>query len=91
MCPRHVPLRCFDSTENSISEGEPMSLRFLRSLILGASLLSIVQIGHALQVGDIAPDFSLPSTGSSGNSRLSDFVGKKSVVIFTYNGAFQRI
>ena len=46
-----------------------------------------VPAAHALQVGDKAPDFSLPAAGG-GNVRLSDFAGKKSVVIFTYIGAF---
>lgn len=66
-----------------------MSLRLLRSLLAGALLALASQAGYALQVGDKAPDFSLPSTGPN-NIRLSDFAGKQSVVIFFYNGAFTK-
>lgn len=66
-----------------------MYLRMLRSLLMGAALLLAAQPGFALQVGDKAPDFSLPST-KGGNIRLSDFAGKQSVVIFTYIGAFTK-
>ena len=45
---------------------------------------------YALQVGDKAPEFSLPST-KGGNVKLSDFAGKQSVVIFTYVGAFTKL
>ncbi len=60
----------------------------LRLLLAGALLLAS-QAGLALQVGDKAPDFSLPSTGPN-NVRLSDFAGKKSVVVFFYIGAFTK-
>ena len=67
-----------------------MYLRMLRSLLVGTALLLATQAGYALQVGDRAPDFSLPSTTTSGNIRLSDFAGKKSVVVFFYIGAFTK-
>jgi thioredoxin-dependent peroxiredoxin len=41
----------------------------------------------ALQVGEKAPDFSLPATTADKIS-LADFVGKKPVVVFFYIGAF---
>lgn len=66
-----------------------MFLRKLKSLLLGAALLLAAQASYALQVGDKAPDFSLPSTSGT-NVRLSDFAGKQSVVIFTYYAAFTK-
>jgi peroxiredoxin len=63
-----------------------------RQLFL-AALLSSVLLGlgasHvlALQVGDKAPDFSLPATTAEA-IKLADFVGKKPVVVFFYIGAF---
>jgi peroxiredoxin len=41
----------------------------------------------ALQVGDKAPDFSLPAT-TGGEIKLADYVGKKPVVVFFYIAAF---
>ena len=41
----------------------------------------------ALQVGDRAPDFSLPGTTAERIS-LADFVGKRPVVVFFYLYAF---
>ena len=41
----------------------------------------------AVQVGDKAPDFSLPATNAERVS-LADFVGKKPVVLFFYLYAF---
>ena len=64
-------------------------LRWLKLLLAGATFALVTQAAHALQVGDKAPDFSLPSTKGS-NVKLSDFEGKKSVVIFTYIGAFTK-
>ena len=66
-----------------------MYLRRLKSLLMGTALLLAAQASYALQVGDKAPDFSLPST-KGGNIKLSDFAGKQSVVVFTYIGAFTK-
>jgi peroxiredoxin Q/BCP len=41
----------------------------------------------ALQVGDKAPDFTLPGT-TAGEIKLADYVGKKPVVVFFYIYAF---
>ena len=63
-----------------------------RRLIM-AALLSGVLLGlgasHvlALQVGDKAPDFTLPAT-TGGEIKLADYVGKKPVVVFFYIYAF---
>ena len=63
-----------------------------RRLIM-AALLSGVLLGlgasHvlALQVGDKAPDFTLPAT-TGGEIKLADYVGKKPVVVFFYISAF---
>jgi len=40
-----------------------------------------------LKVGDMAPDFSLPST-QGGRVKLSDFRGKNTVVLAFYPAAF---
>jgi peroxiredoxin Q/BCP len=61
----------------------------LKSLLAGLALTLAAQSAQALQVGDKAPDFSLPST-KGGTVKLSDFAGKQSVVIFTYIGAFTK-
>lgn len=61
----------------------------LRAWLLGALLLAAAAPAAALQVGDKAPDFSLASTGPN-NVRLSDYTGKKSVVLFFYIGAFTK-
>ncbi len=66
-----------------------MYLRLLKSLLAGAVLALAAHGAHALQVGDKAPDFSLPSTSGT-NVHLSDYAGKQSVVIFTYVGAFTK-
>jgi len=48
-------------------------------------------VGHALalQVGEKAPDFTLPGTTAE-EIKLADYVGKKPVVVFFYIGAFTR-
>lgn len=38
----------------------------------------------ALKPGDLAPDFTLPSTGASDKVTLSDYRGKKSVILLFY-------
>jgi peroxiredoxin Q/BCP len=58
----------------------------LAGLIL-AGLGQLAGSALALNVGDKAPNFALPS--STGKEiKLADFAGKKPVVIFFYIGAF---
>jgi len=66
-----------------------MLLKRLKVLLLATALLLVAQSSQALQVGDKAPDFSLPAT--TGNVKLSDFVGKKNLVVFFYIGAFTNL
>jgi peroxiredoxin Q/BCP len=69
-----------------------MSIRPRMRVVSGALLLAFLLLfsGNpvmALQVGDKAPDFSLPATTAEKIS-LADFVGKKPVVVFFYVYAF---
>jgi peroxiredoxin len=57
------------------------------AFLLGLLLLFSGNPVMALQVGDKAPDFSLPATTTERIS-LADFVGKKPVVVFFYVYAF---
>jgi hypothetical protein len=59
----------------------------LTTLLIAVVLMLSATPTTALQVGDKAPDFSLPATTAEKIS-LSDFVGKKPVVVFFYIGAF---
>jgi peroxiredoxin Q/BCP len=51
------------------------------------SLLGTVAVSLALEVGEKAPDFKLPATTGADIS-LSDFKGKKFVLIEFYGAAF---
>jgi peroxiredoxin Q/BCP len=54
-------------------------------MLLGLSLAA--GAAHAIDVGQKAPEFALPS--STGKEiKLADFAGKKPVVLFFYVGAF---
>jgi len=57
----------------------------LSGIVLGMSASHTL----ALQVGDKAPDFTLPGT-TADEIKLADFIGKKPVVVFFYIGAFTR-
>jgi peroxiredoxin Q/BCP len=63
--------------------------RVITAILIGAVLLLAVGQSLALQVGDKAPDFSLPATTAE-SIKLADFLGKKPVVLFFYIGAFSR-
>ena len=66
-----------------------MKSQRLRNLCFGM-LLGLSLAGgaaHAIDVGQKAPEFALPS--STGKEiKLADFAGKKPVVLFFYIGAF---
>ncbi len=63
----------------------PYSLRAGRlcSLILLLSIATFGTVVQAVEVGDKAPDFSLPSTKGDSVS-LSQFLGKKNVLLEFY-------
>ena len=69
-----------------------MYTKLLLSLVLLA-MLSVVALGQTppvkthLKVGDAAPDFTLRATDGKGY-KLSDFKGKKNVVLAIYVLAF---
>jgi hypothetical protein len=57
------------------------------TLLVGSLVLLAAAQSSALQVGDKAPDFALPATTAE-SIKLADYLGKKSVVLFFYIGAF---
>lgn len=64
--------------------------QFTMVLLVGGMLLALgASQGFALQVGDKAPEFELPSTTGK-TIKLDDYLGKKSVVLFFYIGAFTK-
>jgi thioredoxin-dependent peroxiredoxin len=70
----------------------PMSrCRRLAVAVLLSSAVLCMGASHvlALQVGDKAPDFTLPGTTAE-EIKLADYVGKKPVVLFFYIGAFTK-
>jgi cytochrome oxidase Cu insertion factor (SCO1/SenC/PrrC family) len=64
---------------------------YMRSLwlfsMLLASVLVVVGVAAALEIGEQAPDFTLPSTTGE-KIRLSQFQGKKHVLIQFYTTDF---
>jgi peroxiredoxin Q/BCP len=64
--------------------------RLIVAVLLSGVILSLgASHALALQVGDKAPDFTLPGTTAE-EIKLADYVGKKPVVVFFYIGAFTR-
>jgi thioredoxin-dependent peroxiredoxin len=64
--------------------------RLVVAVLLSGVILSLgASHALALQVGDKAPDFTLPGTTAE-EIKLADYVGKKPVVVFFYIGAFTR-
>jgi thioredoxin-dependent peroxiredoxin len=57
---------------------------FIRALLLALALALLPGRAAALEVGDKAPDFELPSTQAPGKFKLSDFAGKKNVIVQFY-------
>jgi peroxiredoxin len=56
---------------------------FVAATVLAAALAGLPATAAALEVGEKAPDFNLPST-KGGNFKLSELEGKKNVVIQFY-------
>lgn len=62
-----------------------------KRLLGGAVALAFCATGSAvaLEVGDKAPNFTLPATTAPEKGlSLSDYLGKKNVVLFGFIGAF---
>ena len=66
----------------------------VRVLLLSASLVPVLTSQQPavpktqLKVGDVAPDFTLPSIPSGAPVKLSQFRGKKPVVLAFFPAAF---
>ena len=56
---------------------------FIPAIVLALSLMGLSGTAAALEVGDKAPDFDLPST-QEGKFKLSSMVGKKNVIVQFY-------
>ncbi len=56
---------------------------FVAVSVLALALAGLPATASAVEVGEKAPDFDLPST-KGGNFKLSDYAGKKPVVIQFY-------
>ena len=59
------------------------AFRFIPALLLALALTGLPGTAAAVEVGDKAPDFNLPST-KGGNLKLSDLAGKKYVILQFY-------
>jgi peroxiredoxin Q/BCP len=57
--------------------------RFIPALALALTLAAAPAVSSALEIGDKAPDFMLPST-KGGKFQLSQETGKKNVVVQFY-------
>jgi cytochrome oxidase Cu insertion factor (SCO1/SenC/PrrC family) len=57
--------------------------RFIPAILLALSLFAAPGIATAVEVGEKAPDFTLPATKGDKFS-LSSFAGKKNVIIQFY-------
>jgi peroxiredoxin Q/BCP len=60
------------------------------TVLVGGILLLAAGQSHALQVGDKAPDFTLPGTTAE-SIKLADYLGQKPLVLFFYIAAFSSL
>ena len=58
-------------------------LSYIPALVLALALAGLSGTAAALEVGEKAPDFELAST-QAGKFKLSDFAGKKNVIVQFY-------
>jgi peroxiredoxin len=56
---------------------------FVAATVLALALAGLPGTAAAVEVGDKAPDFELPST-KGGNLKLSSYQGKKNVILQFY-------
>ena len=56
---------------------------FIPAVALALSLAGLPGLAAAVEVGEAAPDFQLPST-KEGKFKLSDLAGKKNLIIQFY-------
>jgi len=72
----------------------PLPMQHFTQLSLAAALTSALLSAQAppqktfLKVGDAAPDFAFKSTSTGQPFKLSDFKGKKTVVVAFFPAAF---
>jgi peroxiredoxin len=62
----------------------------LAAVLLSTSLWTVPTAAPAAEVGDKAPDFLLHSTVGE-TARLSDYQGKKNVMLFFFLAAFTAV
>jgi len=67
---------------------QPLALAACSAALAGALAAQIAPPKTQLKVGDRAPDFTLPSTPAGKPVKLSDFRGKKAVVLAFFPAAF---
>jgi len=85
--------KALHTTKRNLKEFEIMYRKSLMSLVLLAALCGVAMAQQAappktnLKVGDRAPDFTLRATDGK-TYKLSDFKGKKNVVLAIYVLAF---
>ena len=59
------------------------SYGFIPAIVLALALIGLPGMAAAVEVGDKAPDFDLPST-KGGNLKLSSLAGKKYAILQFY-------